>query len=282
MMLISAILTTVRILPPELAVLFVRLILLIYLTVRGDYRREINTNYRVIFGQNRRWFWVRNAWRVGRNLALMAKIGTNFAQELIDRVLVCGENSYIKSRSREQELHMLMASFHFGMWEYLPQIFARWTDSVAVVVSEQRNPVLDFWLRRLRTGHGVKLIFQISQFFRRLSSPGITGFMLDNTSRGRARWIQLAGRLDSSRLMFRVPALPFQVLTRSANEGKVAVKGVVPVFGYLRQGRLVVRVFPAGDEANAIRALFTMIREMPEEWIFWGKAGAVQRLVEAG
>lgn len=280
-MLISAILTTVRILPPELAVILVRLILLIYLTVRADYRREINTNYRVIFGKDRRWFWVRNAWRVGRNLALMAKIGTNFAQELVDRVLVSGENINIKSRSREQELHMLMASFHFGVWEYLPQIFARRSGSVAVVVSEQRNPVLDFWLKRLRTGHGVKLIFQISQLFRRLSSPGITGFMLDNTSRGHALWIQLAGPDDSSRLMFRIPALPFQVLTRTANERKVAVRGVVPVFGYLRKGRLVVRMFPAGDEENAIRALFTMIREMPEEWIFWGKAGAVQKLVEA-
>lgn len=279
MMLLHGILITIRILPFELAVLLVRLILLIYLAVRSDYRQEIRTNYKLIFGANRPWFWVRNAWRVGRNLTLMAKIGTKFANELVDRGVVCGEN-YIKRQSLEQDVHTLMASFHFGVWEYLPQFFVRQGADVAVVVSKQRDPVLDSGLRRLRNSNGVKLIVQISGIFRRLSNYGVTGFMLDNTARGRSLTVHLARLNDGNRLLFRVPALPFEIVNRQRDRGKNGVAGVVPIFGYLKEGRLVIQIFPAGDAASAVRALLTMVKAMPEEWIFWGKAGAI-KLIEA-
>lgn len=278
-MLLHGILITIRILPFELAVLLVRLILLIYLAVRSDYRQEIRTNYKLIFGANRPWFWVRNAWRVGRNLTLMAKIGTKFANELVDRGVVCGEN-YIKRQSLEQDVHTLMASFHFGVWEYLPQFFVRQGEDVAVVVSKQRDPVLDSGLRRLRNSNGVKLIVQISGIFRRLSNYGVTGFMLDNTARGRSLTVHLARLNDGNRLLFRVPALPFEIVNRQRDRAKNGVAGVVPIFGYLKEGRLVIQIFPAGDAASAVRALLTMVKAMPEEWIFWGKAGAI-KLIEA-
>jgi hypothetical protein len=37
-----------------------------------------------------------------------------------------------------------------------------------------------------------------------------------------------------------------------------------------------VDVYPAGDEQSAARALLDQVRQHPEEWVWWGKAGAIQ------
>lgn len=279
MALFIAVLILVRILPTEPGVFLVRLFTLFYLAVRPDYRREINTNYRLIFGCSRRWFWVRNGWRVGRNLALMVKIGTKFANKLIDRGQIYWENR-IESRVIREKEPSFMASFHFGLWELLPQLFVRRWGNVAVLVSEQRTRILNLFLQRWRKSNEVSLVFQITHLLRRRSKTGITGFMLDNTSQGRQFLVELPSPVAGDKVRFRLPTVPFQIARYWANRSGGKEKGVVPVFGYLWRGRFVVRVFPAGDEINALQALLTMVRKMPEEWIFWGKSGAVQEVFE--
>lgn len=279
MALFIAVLILVRILPTEPGVFLVRLFTLFYLAVRPDYRREINTNYRLIFGCSRRWFWVRNGWRVGRNLALMVKIGTKVADKLVDRGQIYWENR-IESRVIRKKEPSFMASFHFGLWELLPQLFVRRWGNVAVLVSEQRNRMVNFFLQRWRRSNKVSLVFQIKYLLRQRSKTGITGFMLDNTSQGQQFLVELPGAVEGRRLRFWLPTAPFQIARYWANRRGGKEKGVVPVFGYLWRGRFVVRVFPAGDEINALQALLTMVRKMPEEWIFWGKSGAVQEVFE--
>lgn len=222
---------------------------------------------------------MRNGWRLGRNFALMVKIGTKFADELVDRGQIYWENR-IESRVVKQKETTLMAAFHFGLWELLPQLFVRRLGNVEVLVSEQRNRMLNFFLQRLRKSNEVSLVFQITHLLRQRSKTGITGFMLDNTSQGRQFWVELPSPVAGNRVRFRLPTAPFQIARYWASRSVGREKSVVPVFGYLWRGRFVVRVFPAGDEVNALQALLTMVRKMPEEWIFWGKSGAVQEVFE--
>lgn len=251
----------VRALPGELALLFSRLVVLIYLALRRDYRREIRDNYRAIFRVERRWFWLHNGWCLGKNLWLMGRIGTPFLSKIIDRAEVCKENI----GDVEQELHtVIMVSFHYGVWELLPQVFASRGVDTAVVVSLQRDRILQKALAEIRKTTGVKLITGGQAFFSRLRNrTGVTGFMLDNTTKGKQVWVNVDG------VRLRMPELPFRA-------GRVFNQRVVPLFAYLERGRIKVRLFGTGDEEKAGRVLLEMVRERPEEWVFWGKEDGVK------
>ncbi|MGC8797607.1 MAG: hypothetical protein ACP5PK_02925 [candidate division WOR-3 bacterium] len=262
MSLLSAALLLVRALPFEPAIVITRLLVITYLLFRPDYRREIEVNYKLLFNRRDRFFWLRNAWTVGRNIALMAKIGTKLGAKLIDRATVYQENMNDECVRRENDSGSLMVSFHFGLWEFLPQFYRNYGNDVAVVTGVMKDKMLSRTLVRLRSGSGVRIISDIKSLRKRLGQSGITGFMLDNTSRGKMTDVVVKS------LRIRLPAMAFVLSRRTGT-------GVVPVFSYLKHGRLTVRVFPEQDAAGCARLLLEMVREMPTEWIFWGKSGAV-------
>jgi lauroyl/myristoyl acyltransferase len=253
-------LALVRALPEEPAALLSRTIVLVYLALRPDYRRETRRNLRIVIGKESRWFWAKNAWRLGLNLALMARADFKGGNALIDRAIVCGENLTLKVL--EQELHATMASFHFGLWEYLPKVFSRSGCRVTLVVGEQRDPALAAGLRNLRSSKGVAVAREIRQAIKTGREPSITGFMLDNTSQGSQTWTEWDG------VRMRLPAIGFRLAAREGG-------ALVPAFARLERGRLRVAVYPPGDEQAALRALLEQVRERPEEWVWWGKAGAI-------
>jgi lauroyl/myristoyl acyltransferase len=257
----GAALALVRALPDSPAVLLSRAIVLLYLALRPDYRREIRRNFRIIMGKDSRWFWVRNGWRLGMNLALMARVGDRTGDEIIDRATVCGET--LTRQSLERELHVAMASFHFGLWEYLPQVFSRNGCRVLLAVGEQRDPGLGRQLSALRRSGGVSMARGIRQAIRAGKGPSIIGFMLDNTSQGTQTWAECDG------VKVRLPDIGFKLAAR---------RGVrlAPAFARLDRGRMRVDVYPAGDEQAAAGALLDQVRQHPEEWVWWGKAGAIQ------
>jgi lauroyl/myristoyl acyltransferase len=232
------------------------------LALRPDYRREIRRNLRIIMGKDSRWFWVRNGWRLGRNLALMAKIGRRTGDAFVDSATVCGEN--LTRQLLERELHVAMASFHFGLWEYLPQVFSRNGCRVVLAVGEQRDPGLGRQLSALRRTGGVNMARGIRQIIKADDRPSITGFMLDNTSQGTQTWTECDG------VRVRLPDIGFRLAARKG--GRLA-----PAFARLDRGRMQVDVYPAGDEQAATRALLDQVRKHPEEWVWWGKAGAISR-----
>jgi lauroyl/myristoyl acyltransferase len=232
----------------------------LYLALRPDYRREIRRNLRIIMGKDSRWFWVRNGWRLGRNLALMAKVGGRTGYAIIDRAMVCGEN--LTRQSLERELHVAMASFHFGLWEYLPQVFSRNGYRVTLAVGEQRDPGLGRQISALRRSGGVNMARGIRQAIKAGNGPSITGFMLDNTSQGTQTWAECDG------VKVRLPDIGFRLAARKG--GRLA-----PAFARLDRGRMRVDVYPAGDERAAVCALLDQVRRHPEEWVWWGKAGAI-------
>ena len=94
--------------------------------------------------------------------------------------------------------------------------------------------------------------------------PAITGFMLDNTSQGTQTWTECDG------VKLRLPDIGFRLAARKGRQ-------LAPAFARLDRGRMRVDVYPAGDERAAARALLEQVRLHPEEWVWWGKAGAISR-----
>ncbi len=256
----GAALALVRALPSRPAALLSRTIVLLYLALRPDYRQEIRRNLRIITGKENRWFWVRNGWRLGLNLAVMAKVGSRTGDALVDRAMVYGEN--LSHQVLERELQATMASFHFGLWEYLPQVFSRSGCRVTLAVGEQRDPTLAKQLSGLRRSSGVTMAKGVRQAIRAGDRSSITGFMLDNTSQGTQIWTECDG------VRMRLPDIGFRLAARKGGR-------LTPAFARLQRGRVRVDVYPPGDEQAAVRALLEQVRHHPEEWVWWGKAGAI-------
>jgi hypothetical protein len=67
----------------------------------------------------------------------------------------------------------------------------------------------------------------------------------------------------------RLPDIGFKLAARDG-------EGLVPAFASLQRGRVRVDVYPPGDENAAARALLEQVRKRPDEWVWWGKAGAIR------
>lgn len=257
---LGAVLTLIRALPHRPADLISRFAVTGYLLFRPDYRAEIRRNRALVHGDCPSWFWLVNAWRLGRNLALMARIGTSQGDAIVDTARIYGDN--ITLQNLEQELHMAIVSFHFGLWEYLPQVFARRGYRIRLAVGRQRDESIHNQVHKLRRSRGVRAFYGLKQAVAAFDRPGITGFVLDNTSQGNQRWVTGDG------FRFRLPTLPFELAARKGAR-------VMPAFARMERGRLRIDVGRPGDEKSVVEALLGQVRAHPEEWVFWGKAGAL-------
>jgi lauroyl/myristoyl acyltransferase len=103
----------------------------------------------------------------------------------------------------------------------------------------------------------------IRQAIRADGESSVTGFMLDNTSQGTQTWIECDG------VRMRLPDIGFKLAVRKGGR-------LTPAFARLQRGRVRVDVYSPGDEQAAVRALLDQVRQYPEEWVWWGKAGAIQ------
>ena len=102
----------------------------------------------------------------------------------------------------------------------------------------------------------------IRQAIKARHRSSITGFMLDNTRQGPQAWTECDG------VRVRLPDVGFKL---AAREGR----RLSPAFARLQRGRVRVDVYPPGDEQAAARALLEQVRKHPDEWVWWGKAGAI-------
>jgi len=97
---------------------------------------------------------------------------------------------------------------------------------------------------------------------RRMGRGGLTGFMLDNTSRGRQEWFESGG------VSMCLPVAGFRLAARAG-------VGLAVIIGHLEHGRLRVEVRSVTDESATLAFLLEAVRRRPEDWVFWDKAGAV-------
>ena len=102
----------------------------------------------------------------------------------------------------------------------------------------------------------------LKQVIKANRRSSIVGFMLDNTSQGRQTWAESEG------IRMRLPDVGFRLARRDGT-------GVVPAFARLEDGCVHIKVYPPGDQAAAVHALLEEVRLHPDEWVWWGKAGAV-------
>lgn len=262
-------LTLVRSLPASLAVLLARSLVLIRLALSPSSRREIVCNCRAVLGRAPRAFWLRNAWQVGFNLAMMARIDSHPVRRLIDNASIDSDNK--KLWLSTQRIPLVMASFHYGMWECLPVIFRSRGFHVKVVVGGQRDRVLDRVLLRLRSVRRVRSfggarVIELSSW-----NSGVTllGAMLDNTTRGPMVEARAAG------VTMRMPALAFRRAATRSTDGRSVSGDVIPLFCTFERGGMRIRVYEPGNEAHALGCLLREVRRRPADWVFWGKSGAL-------
>ena len=251
----------VRALPYSPARLLSRITVVAYLVLRPDCRSEIKRNARTVLRRDKKWFWVAHAWRLGANLALMARADQRSGQAIVDTAVVYGDN--ITCRCLEQELHMTMVSFHFGAWEYLPRVFAKLGYRVALTTGNQPDNLVQTQVARLRHLPNVEVTRGPKEAFAAVARPGISGFVLDNTSRGSQSWVDVDG------LGFRMPTFPFEIAARRDEM-------VLPALARIERGRMRIDVGRPGDRNSVARFLLDNVRAWPEEWVFWGKSGAVR------
>ena len=260
MSIFSAILKLAENLPEKSAVIFCQIIVLIYLSCQKKYRAEINSNHTKIFGFYPRLFWLKQSLKIGENLGLMSQIGKN--KKILDKTQFYGEN--ILSKVMKSNQSAIVVSFHYGLWEYLPQIFKKLGYDTYIGIEEQRDQNLAIELNKLRNSNGVKVIKTISNMKNVLKSNNsekpkqLLGFVLDNTSKNRSI------RIDEPWQGFSILRTPF-VLAKSARVPMLSM------FCYHKNAKIIVDIDEVKNQSELGNRLQSYLKKNPEDWIFWGK-----------
>jgi lauroyl/myristoyl acyltransferase len=261
MSILAASLGLVRALPAGLAGLAGRLIVLCYLVVFPRVRREIERNHVRVFGQRRAGFWLRQAWRLGANLALMSRSGHPSLDKLLDNARIDGENILEQIMLRNERAVVL--SLHYGVWELLPETFARRGYQVCVGAGSQLDARFGTEILQLRTQHGVRYTDSLDEMREALKSGSLVGFAVDNTSRGRG--------VGCSSVWpgFEVLRTPFVL---AQEQGAALVPVLMRREGRQLSAKVGLPVRSPEEFGNWARR---EIATHPEDWVFWGKREAV-------
>ncbi len=291
----------INILPLPFAIAFSQLFVLTYLLLKPQYRKEIYYNYINIIGKDDKFFWIKNALGVGKNLGLMIKanrkilndievrnedvlqkIKQNFSAETLKNIKIDIKDIADKSLdnvkfNRENIINNMMknnscivVSFHFGPWELLPKIFGQKGYQIFLSVQNQRNQRLNNYLVKYRCDNkNIHLVYDLKSLNAKLTNslqPLILGFVLDNMN----------------------TASGFQILTNISD----AIKNnmplvlcrryslpVVPIFIYSEDTRIKVSLGEAimpnlsqeKIRQNIAQQFLPFLRATPEQWVFWAK-----------
>ena len=231
-----------------------------YLLIQKKYRAEINTNYSKIFGFYPRGFWFEQSLKIGKNFGLMSQIGKN--EKILDKTQFYGENNLSKVMKSNQSA--IVVSFHYGLWEYLPQIFKKLGYETYIGIGEQRDRNLAVELNKLRNNNGVKTIKTISDMKSILKNDNLgkpkklLGFVLDNTSKTRSLMI------DEPWQGFSILRTPF-VLAKSENVPMLSM------FCYQKQDKIIIDIDEVKYQCEIGNRLQSYLKKNPADWIFWGK-----------
>lgn len=257
MNLAAFVLGLLSVLPLRLSTLIAQGSLLLYLITHPSVRRELTANCIALLGSCPKVFWIRQAIRLGNNLALMAGRRQRFVQKLLDRTDVIGDNILAQILHRKRPIVVL--TLHYGLWELLPDIFARRGYSLCVAVGHQREFSVGRRLSRLRFRPGVIWTDSLAAMRRALRCQRLVGFVLDNTRRTRGVPCSALG------LGFTLLRTPF-ILQRTDNAE------LVPMFMFRNGNRFRVEVSgPVSSSEEFGSVARHLIQRSPEDWVFWGK-----------
>lgn len=153
----------------------------------------------------------------------------------------------------------VVVSLHYGLWELLPETFARRGYPVLVVAAGQRDARLGAEILQIRSLHRVRYSDSLAEMRGALRSGSLVGFVVDNTGRGRG--------VACSSLWpgFEVLRTPFFL----AQECGAAL---VPMLMRKNGSGLTVKV---GEPVSSPDEFGVWARREiaahPEDWVFWGK-----------
>lgn len=247
-------------LPQKQAIILCQFIVISYLLFRKNYRAEIKANYQKIFGIYQNRFWLQQSRRIGKNLALMLHSAKN--DKILDKTQIYGEN--ILCRLTENNQKAIIVSFHYGLWELLPQIFQKLGYEISISISAQRDRNLAYEINKVRNRNGVKTVSTVRAMKEILQSNGspkrkqLLGFVLDNTSKTRG-------------INLNEPWTGFTVLRTPFILAKMAKTSVLSMFCYRQNDKTVVDIDEIHHPREVGTRLHSYIEKNPAEWIFWGK-----------
>jgi len=256
----SAIFRLAKNLPQKPAIILCQFIFFSYLLTRKNYRNEIAINYQKIFGFYQKGFWLRQSQRLGKNLGLMLQIGKS--NKILDKTVIYGENILCKVMESNQSA--VVVSFHYGLWEYLPQIFQKLGYDTNIGIGVQHDKSLAEEFDKLRNYNEVKTLKTVSEMKNILNVNNssnrkkLLGFVLDNTNKTRCI------NLNEPWKGFSVLRTPF-VLAKSARVP------ILSMYCYSQDGRIIVDIQEVKSSIELGNQLYCYIRKNPAEWLFWGK-----------
>lgn len=260
---ISVIFNLAKKLPTCLAIIFCQFIILVYLISRKQYRKEILFNYQKIFGlrpYRGKWFWLNLSQRLGSNFGIMLKSSNN--KKILDKTQIYGENILYNLTKNNQSA--IIVSFHYGLWELLPQIFQRVGYETYIAIGEQRDKKLASELDQYRSQNGVKLIKTIAEMKQILSvrpnssKRRLLGFVLDNTSK-------------TKRLRLSEPFQDFSILRTPFVLAKLAKIPILSMFCYQKDKKIIVAIDEIKSPETIGLKLRYYVERSPTDWLFWGK-----------
>jgi lauroyl/myristoyl acyltransferase len=256
----SGIFKLVKILPQKPAIILCQAIVLSYLFIKKNYQAEIKVNYQKIFGFYQRGFWIKQGRRIGKNLALMLHIAKT--DKILDKTQIYGEN--ILCRLMENNQKAVIVSFHYGIWELLPQIFQKLGYETSISIGAQRDRNLAYEINKVRNQNGVKTVVTVKEMKEILQSNGssnrkqLLGFVLDNTSKTRG-------------ISLNEPWTGFAVIRTPFILAKWAKTPVLSMFCYKQNDKTIVDIDEIHHPQEVGTRLRSYIEKNPAEWIFWGK-----------
>jgi lauroyl/myristoyl acyltransferase len=260
MSILAACLRLVRALPTGLAIAASRWFVLCYLVVSPRVRREIGRNYARFFGRRNGGFWLGQAWQLGQNLALMSRAGSPESDKWLDNARIDGENILEQIMLRNGKAVVL--SLHYGLWELLPDTFARRGYPVCVGAGGQRDVRLGAEILQLRSLQRVRYSDSLAELSGAVASGSLVGFVLDNTTRGRGV------ACDSVWPGLEVLKAPFVLAQKSD-------AALVPMLMRADGERLTVKVGEPVSSPDEFGVWAKReIAAHPEDWVFWGKREA--------
>lgn len=251
-MLIVFLLISLRVLPFEIAMIFTRLLVRIYGTLTPTGRSQLSRARRKL-GQGR--FQTKDYLRrTAFNLVLMARMGTGFSRELTERVVIEGEENVRTLKDRGDSA--VVATFHYGPWELLAEVFTKKGYHIAALVGRQRMPIFEGYLAALRRRVGLLTVNDLSTASRALGNGMFLATLLDKTRRAKG------GACGLSYYDYTVSVIPERLAKRTRT-------ALLPVICRFRNRRLEITI---GSSDQNLREFFApFFAETPFEWLVWGE-----------
>ncbi len=251
-MLVVFFLILLRVTPFELAVMLARLLVRMYTVISPIARSQLRKAKETL-GQGRfpAKAYINHA---AFNLTLAARMGTGFSRELTERVVIEGEENVRTLKDRGDSA--VVATFHYGPWELLAEVFTKKGYRVAALVGRQRMRIFEGYLAALRRRVGLLTVNDLSTASRALGNGMFLATLLDKTRRAKG------GACGLSYYDYTVSVIPERLAKRTRTV-------LLPVICRFRNRRLEITI---GSSDQNLREFFApFFAETPFEWLVWGE-----------